>query len=81
MGKSTIQQNSYFSASMCSGQSAPSSLMSAPAVFCAAAFLPAENTTSVSGARFSAETNRSLRSVRNLAMPPVSSPLSSTRTQ
>ena len=81
MGKSTIQQNSYFSRSICSGQAAPASFMRTPAVFCAAPFVPEASRTSVFGAMPSPAFTCSAVGCTNLAIPPTISPFSSTRNQ
>ena len=59
IGKSTIQQNSYRSASMWPGTAVPSFVRSTPAVFCAAVFLPARHADEA--ARLQAEGRGDLR--------------------
>ena len=56
MGKSTIQQNSYRSASMWPGQKEPNLFRSTPAVFCAASSGPAVSPTKQPGVRPRAST-------------------------
>ena len=81
MGKSTIQHRAYCSSSKWPGTRLPSMVRITPAVFWAAAFLPAAMQTKEPGFRFSFSVRAGAQSPRNLEMPPVRAPFSSTLNQ
>ena len=66
---------------MCFSLAAPSSLRSTPAVFCAASFLPAVRPIKSPGFNPRAAMTVSLRSCKNLEIPPTNSPFSSSLNQ